>query len=49
MVNEYKAVVVTYEQKPEVYLIWNDGVYSYVLISITASLEDMIKIAESVK
>lgn len=49
MVNEYKAVVVTYEQKPEVYLIWNDGVYSYVLVSITASLEDMIKIAESVK
>ena len=49
LVKENKAIVVTYEQTPEVYLIWHDGEYSYVLVSITASLEDMIKIAESVK
>ena len=49
LVKENKAIVVTYEQTPEVYLIWNDGIYSYILVSITASLEDMIKIAESVK
>ena len=49
LVKENKAIVVTYEQTPEVYLIWNDGEYSYVLVSITASLEDMVRIAESVK
>ena len=49
MINGYKAMVITYDQTPEVYLIWNDGEYEYTLFSVITLFDDMIKIAESVK
>ena len=44
-----EAIFVTYEEKIEKYLIWNDGEYSYVVASTYVSFEKMVRIAESVQ
>lgn len=48
-VNQYLASIVTYENNPEITIVWNDGEYVYVLVSAAIDVDEMITIAESVK
>ena len=48
-INNHSASLVTYENNSEIYIVWNDGEYVYVLSSSLIAVEQMIIIAESVK
>ena len=45
----YVAQVITYKDKQEIQLIWNDGEYVYTLSSIMLSVDDLVEIARSVQ
>ena len=48
-VNDYEASLVTYINQDDVAIVWNDKEYVYVLTSSKIEIEEMIKIAESVR
>lgn len=48
-INGNDATVVEYVNKKEIYILWNDGEYSYQIISTECDLETLISYAESVK
>lgn len=47
--NGYEAQMITYKNKPEVYIVWSDGEYMYVLLSPVLSGAELTDIAKSVK
>lgn len=48
-INGNDATVVEYLNKEERYILWNDGEYSYYIVSTECDLEALIRYAESVK
>lgn len=48
-INGNDATVVEYVYKKEIYILWNDGEYSYQVISTECDMKMLIKYAESVK
>lgn len=48
-INGNDGTVVEYVHKKEIYILWNDGEYSYRIFSAECDLETLIKYAESVK
>ncbi len=48
-INSYVASLVTYENNAETSIIWNDGEYVYIVFSSVIDVDEMIKIAESVR
>ena len=48
-INGNDATVVEYVNKEERYILWNDGEYSYYIVSTECELEGLIGYAESVK
>ena len=47
-INGHTGTLLTYSEKTEKSLIWNDGEYVYVMLSYALSREEMINIAKSV-
>lgn len=47
--NGYEAQIITYKNKSEVYLVWCDGEYMYVLLSTVLNGSELTDVAKSVK
>ncbi len=47
-VNGYEAVLVTFRDSDSIFIIWNDGTYAYEVYSTSLSLDEAVKIAESI-
>ena len=47
--NGYDATIAEYIDKKEIYILWNDGEYSYHIFSTQCDIDTLIEYAESVK
>lgn len=48
-INGYEAVLVTWDNSNSINILWNDGVYAYDLYSTDLSLDEAVKMAESIR
>ena len=48
-INDYTGLLITYEKKENILLVWSDEEYVYIFETEVLSVEDIISMAESVK
>ena len=48
-INDYTGLLITYEKKENILLVWSDNEYIYILETEMLEVEDIIKICESVQ